>query len=206
MKTTLTLDIDYDPDITDPEALACAMDRLMETALSTPGIMEDYGNPRIGEFFVADANPDSALTRPLVVAEVSGGVLQTIYASDPAIGAVLVDYDTERGNPAEDEGLVEITDAQGRPQLVYATRFPVTEIAVLPGTETGQVLDRAGIAYNQADHGVETELARRWVLYDQDQDCLLTTEVYRSYEEAAEAAAQANDVLVVPLVWQEVQL
>ena len=39
MKTTLTVDVDYDPAMTDPEALACAMDRLMETALSTPDIL-----------------------------------------------------------------------------------------------------------------------------------------------------------------------
>ena len=44
---------EYDARATDPEGLASAMDRLMETVLSTPGIMEEYGDPRIGEFFVA---------------------------------------------------------------------------------------------------------------------------------------------------------
>ena len=53
MKTTLTVEIDYDPAMTDGEGLACAMDRLLETALSTPGILEEYGNPKVGEFFVA---------------------------------------------------------------------------------------------------------------------------------------------------------
>jgi hypothetical protein len=52
MKTTLVVEIDYDPAITDPEGLACAMDRLLETALSTPGLLEEYGEPAIGEFFV----------------------------------------------------------------------------------------------------------------------------------------------------------
>jgi hypothetical protein len=52
-KTTLTLDIEYDPELTDPEGLACAADRLLETVLSTPGIMDEYGAPRFGEFFVA---------------------------------------------------------------------------------------------------------------------------------------------------------
>lgn len=51
-KTTLTLDVTYDDQVTDPESLASAADRLMETVLSTPGIMEEYGNPRFGEFFV----------------------------------------------------------------------------------------------------------------------------------------------------------
>ena len=52
-KTTLTVDIRYDARRTDPAALACAMDRLMETALSTPGILSEYGNPTINEFLVA---------------------------------------------------------------------------------------------------------------------------------------------------------
>jgi len=52
MKTTLTVEIEYDPTMTDPEGLACAMDRLLETALSTPGIMDEYGNPTFREFFV----------------------------------------------------------------------------------------------------------------------------------------------------------
>ena len=52
-KTTLTVDLKYDPTKTDPEGLACAMDRLLETALSIPGVMDEYANPQIGEFFVA---------------------------------------------------------------------------------------------------------------------------------------------------------
>ena len=55
-KTTLIVDIEYDPELTDPEGLASAMDRLMEMALSTPGIMEEYGDPRVGEFFVTKAD------------------------------------------------------------------------------------------------------------------------------------------------------
>jgi hypothetical protein len=53
MKTTLTVEIEYDPQKTDPEGLACAMDRLLETALSIPEVMDEYGSPTIGEFFVA---------------------------------------------------------------------------------------------------------------------------------------------------------
>ena len=46
-KTTLTLDVTYDGHVTDPESLASAADRLMETVLSTPGIMEEYGQPAV---------------------------------------------------------------------------------------------------------------------------------------------------------------
>ena len=56
MKTTLTVEIEYDPAMTDPDGLACAMDRLLETALSTPDIFDEYGNPKVGEFFVAPVN------------------------------------------------------------------------------------------------------------------------------------------------------
>ena len=55
MKSTLTIDVEYDPDITDDESLAVALDRLMETALSTPDILDEYGNPRVGQFFVLPA-------------------------------------------------------------------------------------------------------------------------------------------------------
>ena len=62
MKTTLTVEIEYDPKRTDPEGLACAMDRLLETALSIPEVMDEYGNPTIGEFFVAkDTETEAAL-------------------------------------------------------------------------------------------------------------------------------------------------
>ncbi len=53
MKSTLTIDVEYNPDITDDESLASALDRLMETALSTPGILDEYGNPQVGRFFIA---------------------------------------------------------------------------------------------------------------------------------------------------------
>ncbi len=52
MKTRLIVDVDYNPDLTDPESLAVAADRLLETACSTPGILDDYGGPTFGEFFV----------------------------------------------------------------------------------------------------------------------------------------------------------
>ena len=42
----------------------------------------------------------------------------------------------------------------------------------------------------------------RWVLYDLDTDALLGTKVYSEYLEAVEDAAQASDILVLPLVIQ----
>jgi len=39
MKARMTLDVEYDPSMTDPEGLATALDRLLKTALSTPDIL-----------------------------------------------------------------------------------------------------------------------------------------------------------------------
>ena len=114
MKTTLTLEIDYDPQQTDPEGLAAAMDQLMETALSTPDILDEYGNPKVGKFWVAK----------------------------------------RKGQPG-------------------ARRSRRTQ--------------------------------RRWVLYVPDTNALLTTRVYDTYAEAADDASQVNDVLVLPLAYQEIE-
>ncbi|MGA2259583.1 MAG: hypothetical protein ABSG53_33320 [Thermoguttaceae bacterium] len=119
-KTTLTLDIEYDPELTDPEGLASAMDRLMETALSTPDILEEYGNPTVGEFLIVGEN-------------------------SPKPGPTIV----------------------------------------------------AGIH----DSGARL----RWVLYDLDSDCLLTTRTYDTYQEAADDTSLANDVLILQVVIQGIR-
>ena len=48
------LAVQYDPKVTDPASLAVALDRLLATALSTEGILDEYGNPEIGEFLPED--------------------------------------------------------------------------------------------------------------------------------------------------------
>lgn len=53
-KAKFEIELEYDDKKTDPESLASALDTLMETALSTPGIFEDYGNPQVGEFYPLD--------------------------------------------------------------------------------------------------------------------------------------------------------
>ena len=87
MKTMLTVEVEYNPAMTDGEGLACAMDRLFETALSTPDILSEYGNPTVGEFFVAKETASSK-----IVLNISGGVLQDVFSSDPAISVALVNW------------------------------------------------------------------------------------------------------------------
>ena len=79
-KTTLTVEVEYNPRKTDPEGFACAMDRLLETVLSTPGIMDEYGNPAIREFFVAKETETEAALK------VAGLALTLPADSDRTVG------------------------------------------------------------------------------------------------------------------------
>jgi hypothetical protein len=77
--TRLWLEVEYDPKRTDPESLAVALDRLLETALSTPGILDDYGDPTISPFRLADT--DTPSDRHL---ELLGGQIRIYVGNDGA--------------------------------------------------------------------------------------------------------------------------
>jgi len=96
-KTTLTLDLVYDAQITNPESLATAMDRLLETALSPPDIFSEYGDPKVGQFFVA---PPPAT--PRVIVDVLGGNVQAVFANMP-VSVNILDHDNwkETTDPEE---------------------------------------------------------------------------------------------------------
>jgi hypothetical protein len=58
MKTAkLLIEVSYDEKATDAEALASALDRLLETALSTPGILDEHGNPKVSSFHAQAEEP-----------------------------------------------------------------------------------------------------------------------------------------------------
>jgi len=104
-KTTLTIEVRYNPDVTDPESLAVAADRLLETVLSTPEILDEYDNPRFGEFLVACPLYSLTIDGPLFRRQ--RGLLENL------LGAVL------RGTPRAPEpddkellaGTIELLDA-----------------------------------------------------------------------------------------------
>ncbi len=54
MKARLYLDVEFDESKTDAESVATALDRVLETGMSTPGVLDEYGDPTAGEFFVLD--------------------------------------------------------------------------------------------------------------------------------------------------------
>ena len=196
MKTALTVEVEYDSAITDPEGLACAMDRLLETALSTPDIFGDYGNPKVGEFFVAT---ETAPAASKIVLNISGGVLQDVFSSDPAINIVACDWDTEGSDPSDD-GIVELPDGRGGTQLANVAEYPVLSFTDLAGTETEAALKAAGLELMPSPQTV----IRCWVLLNIDTNELLTTRTYGSYAEAVEDANQVDDVLILPLVFEEI--
>src|SRR5690348_14256024 len=89
----LYVEVDFNPAVTDAESLATAMDRLVETALSTPDMMADYGNPAVKEFYavgkqptrhvtsVQVVDPDSQASVELEVRKTQGGYLVGIDGS-----------------------------------------------------------------------------------------------------------------------------
>ena len=52
MKTKLSIEVEFDGDQTDAGSLASAADTLLKTALSTPGVLDEFGTPQFGEFFI----------------------------------------------------------------------------------------------------------------------------------------------------------
>ena len=53
-KSFMVIETAFDPDITDAESLASALDTLMDTAKSTPGILDEYGDPEVKAFYPVD--------------------------------------------------------------------------------------------------------------------------------------------------------
>jgi hypothetical protein len=56
MRATLTIEIEFDPAVTDEHAVGEAVDMLLETAMSTPGILDEYGNPTINQTYILEGS------------------------------------------------------------------------------------------------------------------------------------------------------
>lgn len=79
--TTLTIDVNFDPEVTDAESLAQAADNLLETSLCTPGIVEEYGDPNFHAFQVQSERV------PLLMKYVATGE-DDVLDSDAFLGTV----------------------------------------------------------------------------------------------------------------------
>ena len=117
-KTKLWLEVEYRPEHTDPESLATAVDRLLETILSTPGIMEEYGDPTFGPCWVTRpgdpirrCNPvkSDGVSHLVLSNELSREALEAIVAK--VQGLLYLDMDRagrEFWNPAKEWGGADV--------------------------------------------------------------------------------------------------
>ena len=48
---TFTLEVSFDDEHTDADSVSDALDTLMDTATSTPGILDEHGSVSIGAFY-----------------------------------------------------------------------------------------------------------------------------------------------------------
>lgn len=170
MITQLTLVVEYNPDVTDPESLATALDRLLATACSTPGILEDYGSPTIGEVFVvppSEPDPGNSPTTPCEC-EAPG-----FYCS--GVPGILAHRD-DAGRVAPDSR-VERCDLCRRYPSDTAGRARLVERGVMP----------------------QSTPPSRYVLYDFDADELAATTIYADRGEAIDDASQLDNVIVMAL-------
>jgi hypothetical protein len=120
--------------------------------------------------------------------------MQEAYATDPNISLRLVDWDCDDDQPDADNRVFAVHSVDGPTRLAVVREFTTVAMDKLP-TDTRQALQCAGLEPEKSG-----EVRRRWVLYDLDSDGLLRTTAYDNYEEAADDANRANDVLVLPLV------
>ena len=78
--STMTVEVEYEEtDEVDAEGISNALDILMDTAISTPDILDDYGNPSVGAFIPrqrihADVYVRSVLCQGCESYEAAGGV------------------------------------------------------------------------------------------------------------------------------------
>jgi hypothetical protein len=130
------VEVEFNPAVTDAESLATALDRLMETALSTKDIFADYGNPIVKEFYtigqqptryvtsVEVVDPESQAPVALEVRKTEGGYLVGIDASyleqevgpvyDPCNFGVELQIHDDDASAADPPAVAELTEmAQG---------------------------------------------------------------------------------------------
>jgi DNA-directed RNA polymerase subunit RPC12/RpoP len=65
-KAVLTIEAEYDEKATDPDSLASAVNILLQTALSTPGVLKDLGELHFGEFAARPPDDESDTSNPVV--------------------------------------------------------------------------------------------------------------------------------------------
>ncbi len=161
----LYVEVEFDPAVTDAESLATTMDRLMETALSTPDILGDYGNPAVKDFYAVGkqstryvtsievVDPDSQAPVAVEVRKTQGGYLVGIDGSylEQDIGPV---YD-----PCNFGVELEVSDdeEEGRNDGIAAN---LVESAERLGLDAEQLDELVHEQYSQIASAINNEGAR----------------------------------------------
>jgi hypothetical protein len=79
------------------------------------------------------------MTKKKLVIEMEGGVVQEVYADDPALEVVLVDWDSAG---ADSELVIKVKDSGGKSLSVWAAKFPFVSLDRMP-VETCQAAEQA---------------------------------------------------------------
>ena len=81
MKATLTIDAEFNPEVTDAESLGHTLDSILTEALEDPSLVEDLGNPQFHGFEVQESPADASHWPPV------GVMADAIHLFDQITGA-----------------------------------------------------------------------------------------------------------------------
>ncbi|MBN2579378.1 MAG: hypothetical protein JXB10_10335 [Pirellulales bacterium] len=109
-------------------------ERLLEGLLNLTDALYDWAVERKGEPFAV----------PRIVLNVSGGVVQEVFCSDPHAQVVLIDWDADNADP-KNEHVITVEWEDYKPLVAYVVEFPTDPLSVLWGTPVEAVLEAAKI-------------------------------------------------------------
>jgi hypothetical protein len=80
-----------------------------------------------------------------IVLNISGGIVQEVFCSDPAAEVIVVDWDTEHCSPDE-PGMVTVRNFYDREHRVLVGRREVLPLGELAGTDAEAAIEEANWA------------------------------------------------------------
>jgi hypothetical protein len=117
------LPVEYDDEVTNPAEIAEALDRLMATALSTPGVLDDCGSPRVDEFF-----PAAATLGPFDI-DVAGSDEKLLHVDIAGVGTVQIENDPEAQEVTVSVFPLQVADAPvTRVSVAYYKLIPARDV------------------------------------------------------------------------------
>ncbi len=143
-KCLLCIPVNYDRDATDPEALACAFDHLLETAMSTPGILDEYNNPIIGPIYLGPdiGAADCECQNPGYFHSGVPGIMARVDNGRLAEGAKVERCDSCRRYPSDKaafDKLVELGMANAPAQQTAAEQYVQNGGGFCPNCRSDQI-------------------------------------------------------------------